>query len=243
MDTLPSFHMRGHGLAVVVDFDNTLTTADIGDLVADAFAGPAWREVDERFLRGELTLRELLTFMFGTMKTSPEQLAAFARGNASLRKYAREFLAAAKEIGLPVVLASGGLEVYIRAILGPAADDVILVCNRARFRDDGSIDVVFPEWTRGCGACGNCKASVVEALRAAGARTVAAIGDGNSDRCMARTADLVIARDKLFSWTKELQPAREVVPFEDFADVVRALSQHAPELQLAFAVLCEKSHV
>ena len=236
MTELPSLDPLGPGVAAIVDFDNTLTTADIGDAVADRFGGPRWREEDERFRRGELTLRELLIVMFGTMKTTKAELCAFAREVATLRRGAREFLAAAKQVGLPVVVASGGLDLYIRAILGDGERDVTMVCNRGHFEGDGTLTVSFPAWTTGCGRCGNCKRVVVEGLRARGAKVVAVVGDGSSDHCMARAADVVIARDSLLRWAREEPRIRNLVaPFDDFRDVVDALAPHVPGLASAFA--------
>ena len=239
-DELPALSARAlaHGVAVVVDFDNTLTTADVGDLVADRFGGPAWRELDAQHHRGEVSLRALLSFMFGTMRTSHAELAGFARGVTTLRPGAAAFLAAARELELPVILASGGLDLYIRAILGELALGLPMVCNRAHFGDDGELVVSYPEWTLGCGHCGNCKAVVVETLRARGVPFVIGVGDGPSDRCLARAADLVVARDKLHTFTETLAPPRALVRFDDFHDVARAVATRVPAFAEVFARHC-----
>ena len=71
--------------------------------------------------------------------------------------------------------------------------------NRARF-EDGGLTPEFPH-AGGCGRCGNCKAAHARHARARGFRTCA-VGNGWSDRCMAREADQVFACGSLLEWCR-----------------------------------------
>jgi 2,3-diketo-5-methylthio-1-phosphopentane phosphatase len=205
---------------LIVDFDNTAVAADVGDAVADRFGDPRWRDLEVAHQRGETSLAELLRFMFESMRVEEEELVAFAREAGRLRPGFEEFVEAAKARGDHLVLASGGLDVYIRAILGTKAAAFEIFCNQASFRG-GRVEVEFPYLARGCGNCGNCKRAIVEELRARGFGPLVAIGDGVSDRCMAESADRTIARGPLLVFCEG--SGVPVVPFEDFYDVMRAL--------------------
>jgi 2-hydroxy-3-keto-5-methylthiopentenyl-1-phosphate phosphatase len=205
--------------AVALDFDNTLTAIDVGDAVADRFGGPGWRALEVAHQRGEVPLAEVLRAMFEPMRVGEAELAAFSREIGALRPGVAEFLRAARRRGVPVVIASGGLETYIRAILGPLGEGIEIVANRARW-EGARVRLEFPE-ERGCGRCGNCKRVVVQAMRARGHATVVAVGDGVSDRCMALAADLTLARGALIEYCRE--NALPAVPFEDFFDVGQVL--------------------
>jgi 2-hydroxy-3-keto-5-methylthiopentenyl-1-phosphate phosphatase len=62
-----------------------------------------------------------------------------------------------------------------------------------------------------------CKCAVAASLRKAGRRVVL-IGDGLSDCCLARSADLVLARGKLLEYCRKQGIAHEPAP--DFSAVV-----------------------
>ena len=51
--------MNDPPLAVILDFDGTITLRDIGDLIIKGFGREGWRAADEAYSRGEISLREL----------------------------------------------------------------------------------------------------------------------------------------------------------------------------------------
>jgi 2-hydroxy-3-keto-5-methylthiopentenyl-1-phosphate phosphatase len=206
--------------ALILDFDNTITTVDVGDAVADRFGDPRWRELDRAHHRGEVALQDLLRYMFESMRGTEAEVVAFAREVGVLRPGFSRLLRAARRRGAHLVVASGGLDLYILPILGEHAGRLEIVANRGWVEGD-RIRVDFPNAGRGCGRCGNCKAPIVEDLRARGFSSVVVVGDGTSDLCMARVADRVFARDALAaSCKRERLP---FTPFTDFDDVRRAL--------------------
>jgi nitrite reductase/ring-hydroxylating ferredoxin subunit len=71
----------------------------------------------------------------------------------------------------------------------------------------------------GCGECGSCKGAVMAQRRNGYDRTVF-VGDGLSDRCGARAADVVYAKGDLAAWCARAGIAAR--PFATFADVMAA---------------------
>lgn len=214
-------------LAVVCDFDGTITTRDLGDQLGRRFATPEdWAEVEARYRAGNQTLRQILHSMFAPIRATREQLARAALELAVIRDGFVELVADCVEHRIPFVLASGGLDLYIDPVLGsilPPAHDAYVErrCNRGTPAAHG-LDVVFPLDGRGCGNCGSCKAVVVEELRARGVRTVVAVGDGYSDRCLVGTADVLFARPALEALARK--EGVDTLPWDDFHDVRKWLA-------------------
>ena len=186
--------------AAVVDFDGTMTTEDIGDLVATELGEyAAYRRAEDEFAAGAIGFRTLLERIFAPVRVPAEAIAAFARARARLRPGFTDFAARCHQAGRPLVVCSAGLDVYIHAVLerlpAPVRGHIEVRANRALCSPAG-MRLEFPGAGRGCDGCGSCKAPVVEDLQAAGWR-VAYCGDGTSDRCAARVADFVFARGSL----------------------------------------------
>ncbi len=211
------------GWAVVCDFDGTLTTEDLGDRIAIEFGGyAAWREAEERFAAGELGFGGLIVEIFRTVTAPREVIAAYARDRARLRPGAERFIAACRDAGRPVLVCSGGLDVYVDAVLDrrppPLRAHVEVRANRAACSPSG-LRVTFHAGAPGCGRCGFCKGTVVEELQRRGL-LVAVCGDGAGDRCAADRADVVFARATLAAYCRER--GLEYTPFETFDEVLAA---------------------
>jgi 2-hydroxy-3-keto-5-methylthiopentenyl-1-phosphate phosphatase len=191
-------------LAVVCDFDGTATLLDVGDEISKHFGGAEfWQAQSARFRRGELDTRGIIEAIYARVFAGEDELRAFAAKTARLRPGFRELIEACAARGAPFILASGGLRQYIEAVLDehlPQAlrPSVRLVANEGVFGPDG-LKVRFPadaaSRALGCSACGSCKRVAVAEARKLGAARVVGIGDGFADRCLARSADALYARE------------------------------------------------
>jgi 2-hydroxy-3-keto-5-methylthiopentenyl-1-phosphate phosphatase len=210
--------------AVVCDFDGTATVEDLGDQVSIRFAGlDAWQRAEDDYRDGSFPFSELLRRIFAPVTATAEEIAAFAVERAVLRPGFERFVSACRAAGVPFVLCSAGLDVYIHPVLGrlapPLRGHVQVRCNEARCSPEGLVVAFHGDGAHGgCGSCGFCKATVVEELRARGHR-VAFVGDGSADRCGARAADAVFARRRLVEWCAAEGIAHRT--FETFDDVLR----------------------
>jgi 2-hydroxy-3-keto-5-methylthiopentenyl-1-phosphate phosphatase len=130
---------------------------------------------------------------------------------------------------IPVIIASEGLDVYIRPLLGKAGlSAVSLVCNRIEMAD--ALPVIAPALAADvdpCARCLSCKGALARQLkqRTPGMR-IALVGNGASDLCGAREADAVFARDSLARHCSEEKipyvpwsSARDITSAEVWADI------------------------
>src|SRR5256885_15679294 len=62
---------------VYCDFDGTITCIDATDAVLEAFALPAWREWEQRWVRGEITSQQCLSRQVELIQADRETLVQF----------------------------------------------------------------------------------------------------------------------------------------------------------------------
>jgi 2-hydroxy-3-keto-5-methylthiopentenyl-1-phosphate phosphatase len=194
-------------LAVVCDFDGTATLLDVGDEISKHFGGAEhWERESERFRRGELDTRGIIHTIYTKVFASEEEVCSFAARTARLRPGLAELMAACRDRDAPFVLASGGLRQYIEAVLAahlPSGlrESTRILANEGVF-SRGGLQVRFPAEAAarelGCASCGSCKRVAVAEARKLGARHVIGVGDGFADRCLARSADSLWAREASF---------------------------------------------
>ena len=208
---------------VVLDFDGTVTQKDIGDEICDRFAPPAWREIDDAWVRNEISLPDAQRKMWALARAERLDAVAYAREVGHLRPGLDTLLAAAQRAGAAVWLASGGFDFYIEALLGSRLQAFERrYFNATRFID-GRIEVDFPHAGLACGRCAVCKGKVCDAARATGRPTLF-VGDGSSDRCAVGRADRLFAvRGSMLARVCGERGA-PFVAFDDLAEVAAALA-------------------
>ncbi len=213
---------------LVIDFDGTLTNVDVGDALCDRFAPERWRDIDEQWLRGELTLPEAQRQMWALVRATTDELVSHAHAVGTLRTGAERVLDAAERGAIELVVASGGFSLYIDALLGARRRALVaLYANDLESTPTG----VRPVFQRGlqCDDYAICKAEVVR-RHASTTRPVVFCGDGSSDRCAAGVADrtFAVAGGSLHRHCDEHGIA--CVPFDDLTEVLDAVTsaaQHA----------------
>lgn len=207
--------------AIVCDFDGTALTLDLGDRVANRFAGEEnYRAAEDLYRAGAYPFGVLLARVFAPMTAGREEIAAFARAHGVFRPGFERFLGACREGGRPFLIVSSGLDAYIEPVLDRLPAELRahleLRANRARTSAAGT-EIEFHG--ADCGFCGFCKGNVVRELQADGHK-VLVCGDGSGDRHAAEAADAVFARrgSSLARWCGERGLRHEL--FETFDEVM-----------------------
>ena len=216
---------NGKGPAILCDFDGTVTVCEVSTSLLDEFSGHRWRDADGDLLAGRMTLRETMEREFGLLRAPRRRMEAFV-GRIHLRPGFAELVAEASARSAPLLIVSEGLDFYIAAILRHRGLSVEYRTNHAVFSvrrtggRPGGIVVEHPYSSKGCDRCGTCKKAQLEQFRDMGCETVY-IGDGISDRCPARHADVLFARNGLLDFCRS--EGIRCLPYDDFHDVLGAL--------------------
>jgi 2-hydroxy-3-keto-5-methylthiopentenyl-1-phosphate phosphatase len=216
---------------ILCDFDGTISTVDTGAAVMDALDLAEGWEIEHRWRRGEINSMECMQQQWGLVKLPPDELYALI-DSLSLDPDFPRLLALARQRQARFIILSDGLDFYIDRMLAnqglqsipghaiPRHDhEVPVFANHARVTPEG-LELEFPYQSR-CDLCGNCKTAWLFHWRPRYGRTIY-LGDGHSDFCAARFADLIFARDAL---AEELEQTRQpYVPLTNLGEVVKLLS-------------------
>jgi len=206
-------------VAVLSDFDGTITRTDVAEAILARFAPPEWWEIEELHRARRLGTRETMARQFALLRGDPGPWIDFVHREARMDPAFPSFLRFCREHGFPLEIVSEGLDFYVYDLMKMWGLDVPVRTNRAVF-DGGPVRIEYPFAEPGCILCGTCKLRRLFELRVAGHRVVY-IGDGDSDLCPAVEADVVFAKERL----AELCDSEAIPyhPFGTFADIEREM--------------------
>jgi 2,3-diketo-5-methylthio-1-phosphopentane phosphatase len=207
-------------IEIVCDFDGTIARPDTIDELLAALADPAWRAIEERWRRGEIDSRECMARQIPLLRGGWSAIARFLDARVALHPSFAPFAAWCASRRIALRIASEGIAQVIHHLLAREHITVSSVwASRLETGSDGRLSLDFSH-ARGPTHCGAalCKCEVFR--RWPGRPIRALIGDGRSDFCAARWADVVFARASLLEHcTAE---GIRCIPFESF-DSVRAV--------------------
>lgn len=205
---------------VVSDFDGTITIKDTNDEIERVFGNEENEAIRARYLEGEIGIREAMALHHEQIKLTEAEYTRFIAENIEVDPGYSDFQRRLAAAGVPLVIVSGGnlraVEIVLR---GHKLEVPTVFANQFSFQGR-DIRMDFYHWDIECdqsyGPCGNCKARHLGALGEKYDKVVF-IGDGFTDRCAARLADYVFAKDRLAAYCTE-----EGIPhtvFRDFYDI------------------------
>ncbi len=214
--------------AVFCDFDGTISRRDIGYNLFHHFSGGKNDELLPAWIEGTLSTRDCLRQEAAMVHASPETILAFL-DDFRIDETFVTFEERCRAAGVPVTVMSEGLDFYIKHVLSRyGLGHLPLKCNLG-FLEKGTIRVEFPHKNLTCRDCGNCKGERISEFRqiAPGCRTVF-VGDGYSDACAAKEADVLFAKKDLQTYCEKHNI--EYYSYDTFDDVTSKL------LRLGFLV-------
>ncbi len=213
---------RGGTIAVLLDFDGTLTNVDVGHMIMDEFATPEWMSIERGWPENGAEFRILLEREYELLPSEQEcDIERFALEHAEVRKGAVELIRYCLDWSIPVEIVSGGLSNYIDPLLEHFGIPRIPVTSlTADFGQGDRAVTTYPDGVVMCNDAGACKCARVRVHQDA-ERTVVFAGDGASDFCVAKEVDVLFARRSLathcrstgipFTPFESLQPVLEFV--------------------------------
>ena len=222
---------RAHPAPVIFsDFDGTIAQLDVTDVILESFADPAWRQVEEEWVRGRIGSRECLRRQMALVHASEKHLDTLI-DSVPLDPGFAEFHRWIRQSGAPFYVVSDGFDYVIRRVLRNCGVNGDLQNGSHLFSssmqvEGSSVAADFPHWPEGCEhGCATCKPEVIRRVR--GSHTpVIFIGDGLSDRFSVTEADVVFAKDKLLAYCNDNGLACR--PFSDFSEIKRELEAIVP---------------
>lgn len=212
---------------ILLDFDGTITRADVLDeLVARYAVDDSWKELERLWQAGAIGSRECLGREFELLRITPETLSEFLK-TIELDPGVGRLFAAAAACEVPLTIVSDGIDGFIEemlARLGPgAAPRELTICANAIEHHGDRLRLLYPHGSPQCEtAAAHCKCRSAALRHREGRRSIY-VGDGLSDLCPARKAGAVFAKGRLAETL-----AREgiaFIPFRTLGDVAAALER------------------
>lgn len=178
---------------IVCDFDGTITRTDVIDSILQRFADPSWEAIEDEWLAGDIGSRECLSRQLALVKATPAQLLEFF-DSVEIDPDFPDFVDHVIGLGASLEVVSDGIVQGIARILSRHYVSLLpILANQLRQVDHASWRIDFPHASDACrSAAGNCKCKSTP-----NTKRVLVIGDGQSDLCVAATADFVFAKDRL----------------------------------------------
>ena len=207
--------MRENRFAVICDFDGTAAKADVGHRVYTHFGDKRWKEINDRWRRGEISSKECLIGEYSLIDASEDEVREYVL-QMEMDPGFYDLVATCRDNDIPIAIASDGFDFYIHAMLEKCGlSDIEVLSNELKF-DGRKVKLSFPFYNQECGVCGNCKKLHVQKFRD-DSRKVIYVGDGLSDRFAARASDVVFAKDELMEYLVDNNI--EFIKFADLSDV------------------------
>ena len=211
--------IEGLSYIVFTDFDGTITRTDIGDAMFTEFGKP--EECGGAFgeaLRGTITARESWRRSCATVESLTRDTFASFVASQAIDPGFHSFAGYCSQKSIPINILSDGFDAYITQILQrEELCHLPFYSNHLAFEPDGKITPHFPYTDAECTECANCKRNHL-LTRSSDDHVIVYIGNGHSDRCPVKYADVIFAKTALLSYCE-----RENITyhrFETFYDVL-----------------------
>jgi len=189
-------------LLVLLDYDGTATTRECNEVVLQELVGDAWRPFEDEVRAGRMSHAECFDRQIRLVEAPRAELFGAMAAAAEPAPGLAEFLAAVRDGGGRTVVVSAGfrevIEEFWRRYGLPPVELAASELDGAGLAGGPPYRVAYSPRLGDCPRCGpgSCKAAVLRELSRPG-DTVWVFGDGASDLCPAREADLVFARGHL----------------------------------------------
>ncbi len=207
---------------IFCDFDGTITTRDTIDVLLENLADPQWKEIEEQWERGEIGSRECMSKQVPLIRGGWKSVVEVLNTVEVDRTFA-SFVGWCRHNKYPVFVVSDGIDRVIEYLLAREGVRVdAIYANHLEEDADGRLSLSFMD--RGAvDHClsGVCKCELINAYGLQPLRII--IGDGRSDFCWSKEADVLFAKSKLVGYCED-----QNIPYyayQNFTDVRVSLQE------------------
>ncbi|ADL07033.1 MtnX-like HAD-IB family phosphatase [Thermosediminibacter oceani] len=204
-------------IAFFIDFDGTITKEDTCVAMTRNFARGDWEEIELRWQRGEISTEESARETFKLFDAGEEDLRNFLIENMEIDDYFMPFVEFCRERGYEIYILSDGYDFNIETVFKKYGIKDIPYFSNMLIIDGRKFDIESPHSSWSCPQCGTCKAELIDKLKPKNGLAVY-VGDGHSDICAIKKADVIFAKGVLLSHCRRNDiPA---IAYKDFSDII-----------------------
>ena len=202
---------------ILTDFDGTVSTVDLGNEVITKFTTESLSDIERDYVKGKIGSRIAYEKIAERVKGSRQCMLEHILAIERLDPFFPEFCSLGRDKGIDIKIVSDGLDFYIDAILDKhKLRGIEYYSNSAVFGKDDSFSIKFPSMNEFCARCGTCKSKILNSYRLI-YDDIIYIGDGYSDFCPSRYADVVFAKTILYQRCES--EGTPCMLFKDFSEI------------------------
>jgi 2,3-diketo-5-methylthio-1-phosphopentane phosphatase len=211
---------------VFLDFDGTISRADVVDAILERYALDGWRDIEQAWQAGRIGSRECLREQIALVRATPAELEALV-DSIGVDPGIRPLVETCRYHHVDLHIVSDGFDLCIHRLLQQthiAPADVAVYSSRLTPVGANQWSAAFTSPDEGCEhGCATCKPRVMRSLNPQ-RRPVVFVGDGLSDRYAAEAADVVFAKDRLRTYCGERGLPH--LPFDALAEVTSFINNY-----------------
>lgn len=217
----------GRPIVVFCDFDGTVTTSDVTDVLLKQLAHPSWQEIEERWVNGEIDDCQCMAQQIALIDGAWPNIVKVVDNSIAIDPHFKSFMALCNSMNIPVYIGSNGLDRIIKHILNRECIEVEGYWAYRLVEGNKSWSLEFPQGEKR-GKCKTpssiaCKCALLEKKRTDSDPYKIVIGDSKSDFCWSTQADFVFAKTKLAQYCLEQDIDHQT--FVDFSHISECLEQ------------------
>ncbi len=208
--------------AVFSDFDGTISARDVGYAVFHNFSNGKNDEILPDWKSGRMTTRDCLLAEVAMVKAPADDIIDFI-DKIDIDRTFPAFVKLCEKNKFPLIIVSDGMDFYIKHLLGKNnLNHLKYYTNHAQLVNN-TIQIEFPRENKNCHSCGICKGEIISEFKEDNNNDVKIIfvGDGYSDACGAREADILFAKKDLVEYCCKNKIS--YYPYDSFEDVTDKL--------------------
>lgn len=227
--------MKNSSFEIYCDFDGTVTQKDAVNFILEKLADPQWNNIEAEWIEGKITSSECLSKQLPLVKGGWKAIADVLNSEIKLEPDFKSFSIWCVENDVPLHIVSDGLDKVIDTVLGKENIKVTSIwSNKLKINDKDEISVSFPQQSKYLNCkLGLCKCKVIDKSKPKSIKVL--IGDGLSDTCWAKKADLIFAKSKLLEYCKENN--LPFVEFKNFTQIATYIQERESKPKKKEAVL------
>jgi 2,3-diketo-5-methylthio-1-phosphopentane phosphatase len=213
-----------------------VTKEDVIDRLLEKFGDPKWMEIERSWVNGEIGSRDCLAMQTKLIRAKVRDLLDVL-GSIHIDETFLDFVSYCRSKAFEIVILSDGIDLFIKSILERYGVNGIRVYSNSLGSTNGRFEMYFPYFRKDClSRSGICKCKIMEELSSPSNINIL-VGDGRSDFCIARKADLTFAKSELLDFCRV-----EKIPHMnhmEFGDVMEWLGNQKGQEHL----VCQRNSV
>ena len=201
-------------MRIFFDFDNTVTLVDVLNELIERFSvRDDWMVLEQSWQLGEITTKECLTGQMKGIRISNRELVKYLK-TVRIDPYFLKLIDLSRRKGVGPVIVSDNFEQIINIILeNNGIKGVPIYANHLTLHR-GRLSPFFPYQNPGCPFCAHCKKIHFMNETHSMDDPIIYVGDGRSDICAAKEADIIFAKDALLKYFR-----KNDLPCVEFCDL------------------------